>query len=50
MGSNGIVYAEPLVPAKAGIQIRLERFVGFNWFPAFAGTSGLEDQPKLTPL
>jgi len=27
----------PTFPAKAGIQIHQERFVGFTWAPAFAG-------------
>jgi hypothetical protein len=31
----------PLIPAKAGIQIQPERFVGFTWAPAFAGVIGV---------
>jgi len=49
-GFKRIVFPEALVPAKAGIQLQLERFVGFTWVPAFAGTSGLEDQPELDAL
>ena len=40
----------PLIPAKAGIQIQLERLVGFIWIPAFAGMSGEEDQSGFNPF
>ncbi len=38
---------QPLIPAKAGIQIHPPAFAGFSWIPAFAGMSAMGDHPHV---